>query len=873
MSQSVSRRRRGHGVLWALLLSLLPLLALGAPWQLSASAAGSPDPSAAAPLVPARIFAPPRGFDPLTASAPELASYGYPRRPTDPQQLGAWQNAMLHATTFVQPRFTPAKFMRNAVAGTSDTSISDSIPTGDCNSYATIPTTPAGGCDSGNWSGQVMGYDSFPASDGPVTYAAADWVQPAVPANAKFPCSATQTCTWPSVQNVVSDTPNATPWVGMGGLGGLPLIQAGCNSFATTPPTYWCWWEDVGSSASIDNDGGAVFVDFSPSPGDEMYMAVFYNGQTDSACPNGGNSSFWMQDVTTGAVVTPFTVCTTAYSGVSGDFIVESAGSTSILGVPVPDYGSVPMSGCIVGTGGVSYPTADLTLSSSNATAEYMAQPSGPIESAPGSVSSGSFTTYWVGPPSATTGSTTNVSSTGATLKGVVSDGGFGVVGEGSTNSDFNLNTSPTGTGETPVSASPGPFTGSANETAAVTGLTPRTKYYFQVAAWNTAGTNYGSWVPFSTPALSAPSATTESATNVTQTTATLSGTVNDNGFGAAGKGTTSSDFNLNTSPTGTGETPVSASPGPFTGSANETAAVTGLTPSTTYYFQVAAWNAAGTNYGSWVPFTTGNESQVAVFRPSNGTWYFQAGGPTGSVADQFGQNGDIPVSGDYLGNGTTQVALFRPSNGTWYFQAGGPTGSVADQFGQNGDIPVPGDYLGNGKTQVAVFRPSNGTWYFQAGGPTGSVADQFGQNGDIPVPGDYLGNGTTQVALFRPSNGTWYFQALYPNAGWANQFGKSGDIPVPGDYLGNGTTQVAVFRPSNGTWYFQAGGPTGSVADQFGKNGDIPVPGGYLGNGTTQVALFRPSNGTWYFQALYPNAGWADKFGQNGDIPVPFLT
>ena len=187
------------------------------------------------------------------------------------------------------------------------------------------------------------------------------------------------------------------------------------------------------------------------------------------------------------------------------------------------------------------------------------------------------------------------------------------------------------------------------------------------------------------------------------------------------------------------------------------------------------------------------------------------------------------------------QVTVFRPSTGTWYFQALYPNPGWAVQFGQNGDIPVPGDYLGTGKNQIAVFRPSTGTWYFQG------RTVQFGQNGDIPVPGDYLGNGTTQIAVFRPSNGTWYFQALYPNQGWAVPFGKNGDIPVPGDYLGTGKTQIVVFRPSTGAWYNQAQYGTSAWGLVFGQNGDIPVPGDYLGTGKTQIGCSdpRPAHGT----------------------------
>jgi hypothetical protein len=204
-------------------------------------------------------------------------------------------------------------------------------------------------------------------------------------------------------------------------------------------------------------------------------------------------------------------------------------------------------------------------------------------------------------------------------------------------------------------------------------------------------------------------------------------------------------------------------------------------------------------NFAVVTPPATITPTPIAVFRPSDGVWYVNGGTST-----QWGTSGDIPVPGDYNGDGTTDIAVFRPSDGVWYIKGVG-----SFQWGTAGDIPVPGDYNGDGITDIAVFRPSDGVWYIKGVG-----SFQWGTAGDIPVPGDYNGDGTTDIAVFRPSDGVWYV-----NGGTSTQWGTSGDIPVPGDYNGDGITDIAVFRPSDGVWYVDGGAST-----QWGTSGDIPT-------------------------------------------------
>ena len=55
-------------------------------------------------------------------------------------------------------------------------------------------------------------------------------------------------------------------------------------------------------------------------------------------------------------------------------------------------------------------------------------------------------------------------------------------------------------------------------------------------------------------------------------------------------------------------------------------------------------------------------------------------------------------------------------------------------QWGTANDIPVPGDYDGDGKTDIAVFRPSNGTRYVVNSSTGVPFGYQWGNGNDVPI-------------------------------------------------------------------------------------------------------------------------------------------
>jgi hypothetical protein len=258
-------------------------------------------------------------------------------------------------------------------------------------------------------------------------------------------------------------------------------------------------------------------------------------------------------------------------------------------------------------------------------------------------------------------------------------------------------------------------------------------------------------------------------------------------------------------------------------------------------------------------------KTDVAVFRPSDKTWYILYSQTGNFAALPYGLSDDIPVSGDYSGDGRTDLAVFRPSTGTWYT----PIVNRTQQWGVAGDVPVHGDYDNDGRIDVAVFRPDTSSWYIRLSSNNSTVTVQWGVATDTPVPADYDGDGKTDVAVYRAETGVWYILRSTDGGYSAMQFGIATDKAVPADYDGDGRADVAVFR--DGVWYVFRSSDNDVTVFQFGASGDKPVPGNYDGDNKTDFAVYRA--GVWWIWLSSTGTYVTKQFGLADDIPIPFVS
>lgn len=201
--------------------------------------------------------------------------------------------------------------------------------------------------------------------------------------------------------------------------------------------------------------------------------------------------------------------------------------------------------------------------------------------------------------------------------------------------------------------------------------------------------------------------------------------------------------------------------------------------------------------------------SDLAIYR--NGFWFislYSNGVTNWTVA--FGTPEDVPLSADINGDGLADIVLYRPSTGVWYvkYNRGGAFPQIPDRIsffgGGTGDVPVLGDFNGNGTVDRAIYR--NGSWRLDL--DWNGVADKTctfgGAAGDIPLAADFDGNWVDDLVFFR--NGTWYIDTdCNGTANLIRTYGGTEDRPLTG-----------VFNTANSVFVNSAAGTGGNGSQRF---------------------------------------------------------
>ena len=277
---------------------------------------------------------------------------------------------------------------------------------------------------------------------------------------------------------------------------------------------------------------------------------------------------------------------------------------------------------------------------------------------------------------------------------------------------------------------------------------------------------------------------------------------------------------------------------------------------------KLSVWQYSGAIKPTWIDILPLNQSDYTGDGKADFVLYIPGDKSRFEIKDgkseEVGSWGDIPVPGDYSGDGEIDYAVCQRLNKKKRWDVGKLVWKFKNNkvvFGQFDDIPVPLDYDNDGKTDIAVFRKDTATWYFK-----GKRKVEFGNPADLPVPADYNGDGRPELATYTPLTSTWHIQGVGDF-----KFGKPGDSPVPADYDGDGRKDIATWNPRKRLWtVMEWGSGKTLIKERFGEKWDIPVPGDYNGDGKAQLATYTPMKALWNIKGK-PSV----KFGSPGDVPL----
>ncbi len=182
------------------------------------------------------------------------------------------------------------------------------------------------------------------------------------------------------------------------------------------------------------------------------------------------------------------------------------------------------------------------------------------------------------------------------------------------------------------------------------------------------------------------------------------------------------------------------------------------------------------------------------LYRQSDGYVYLRNSNTPG-IADirfYFGNPSDVPLAGDFDGDGCDSVSLYRPSEGEVYVinrlgseDRGLGAADYHYPFGRAGEVPVTGDFDGDGIDTVAMHDAAAARARIRNGHSADAPEDtiSFGHAGDRAVAGDWTGDRVATLGAYRPAGRDFHVDGATTAGTIAPDGARTTFLPIAGRF------------------------------------------------------------------------------------------